>query len=118
MTNPSDIAEQIRRLNEEGLRKLCYILHEDNMADKLSATLNMVFSEVNQDFNLSLEEACEIAKVDYRTILHHARKNSGVARKVFGRWYISEKRLRDLMQGVPAESIYKANNLIKGDGSE
>jgi|TARA_R110002012_G_scaffold72466_1_gene185159 hypothetical protein len=62
-------------------------------------------SEVNQDFNLSLQEACEIAKVDYRTILKHAGKNTGVARKVFGKWYISEKRLRDLMQGVPAESM-------------
>lgn len=49
MTNPSDIAEQIRRLNEEGLRKLCYILDEDNLADKLSATLNMVFTEKAHD---------------------------------------------------------------------
>lgn len=49
MTNPSDIAEQIKRLNEEDLRKLCYILDEDNMADKLSTTLNMVFIEKAHD---------------------------------------------------------------------
>ena len=49
MTNPSEIAEQIRRLNEEGLRKLCYILDEDNLADKLSTTLNMVFTEKAHD---------------------------------------------------------------------
>ena len=62
-------------------------------------------SEVNQDFNLSLQEACEIAQADPRTIIKHAGKNTGVARKVFGRWYISEKRLLDLLQGVPAESM-------------
>ena len=45
MTNPSDIAEQIKRLNEEGLRKLCYILDQDNMADKLTIILDMVFTE-------------------------------------------------------------------------
>ena len=49
MTNPSDIAEQIRRLNEEGLRKLCYILDEDNMAFKMSTTLNMVFTDKAHD---------------------------------------------------------------------
>ena len=43
MTNPSEIAEQIRRLNEEGLNELCYDLSKDNMADKMSTTLNMVF---------------------------------------------------------------------------
>tara|TARA_R100001443_G_scaffold42582_2_gene55886 strand:- start:1519 stop:1710 length:192 start_codon:yes stop_codon:yes gene_type:complete len=53
MTNPLEfaqlsvpaIAEQIRRLNEEDLRKLCYILDEDNMADKLSIILDMVFTD-------------------------------------------------------------------------
>ena len=49
MTNPSDIAEQIKRLNEEGLRKLCYILDEDNMAFKMSTTLNMVFTDKAHD---------------------------------------------------------------------
>ena len=49
MTNPSDIAEQIRRLNEEGLNKLCYDLSKDNMADKMSTTLNMVFIEKEND---------------------------------------------------------------------
>ena len=49
MTNPSDIAEQIKRLNEEGLRKLCYILDQDNMAFKMSTTLNMVFTDKAHD---------------------------------------------------------------------
>tara|TARA_R100000664_G_scaffold33422_1_gene50488 strand:+ start:421 stop:717 length:297 start_codon:yes stop_codon:yes gene_type:complete len=62
-------------------------------------------SEANQNFNLSLQDACKIAQVDYRTILKHARKNTGVARKVFGRWYINEERLQDLLKGVPAESM-------------
>tara|TARA_R100000329_G_scaffold106144_1_gene87071 strand:+ start:123 stop:296 length:174 start_codon:yes stop_codon:yes gene_type:complete len=49
MTNPSEIAEQIRRLNEEGLNELCHILMNDNMADKLSIILNMVFTEKAND---------------------------------------------------------------------
>jgi hypothetical protein len=48
-------------------------------------------SEVNQDFNLSLQEACEIAQVDPRTILKHAGKNTGVARKVFGGGTLARK---------------------------
>ena len=65
-------------------------------------------SEVNQNFNLTLQEACEIAEADPRTIIKHAKNNIGVARKIFGRWYINEKRLLDLMQGVPAEVIFQS----------
>ena len=45
MINPSEIAEQIRRLNEEDLHKLCHILSKDNMADKMSSTLNVIHIE-------------------------------------------------------------------------
>jgi|TARA_R110002020_G_C16292155_1_gene772507 hypothetical protein len=71
----------------------------------MESMIDSNISEANQDFNLSLQEACQIAQVDARTILKHAGKNTGVARKVFGRWCISERRLNDLLKGVPAESM-------------
>tara|TARA_R100000995_G_scaffold17022_1_gene6751 strand:+ start:838 stop:1005 length:168 start_codon:yes stop_codon:yes gene_type:complete len=45
MNNPLEIAEQIRRLNEEGLNELCHILSNDNMADKMSSALNVIHIE-------------------------------------------------------------------------
>jgi hypothetical protein len=85
-------------MSPNGLVSLESIWRKESMIDSN-------ISDVNQDFNLSLQEACEIAQVDPRTILKHAGKSTGVARKIFGRWYICEKRLLDLCKGVPAESM-------------